>query len=383
MFPWRFEACSRERADFEFALIWELIWPVNWTAIEPDLVAADLPLLGWAAVTAAVAVMLLLGGLILRSVGARRRVSRIALCRDDGLDDEEVGPCPHLANAIRVEINRRLPGGRQLPLLDASGQPRRPLRRFGPGQPAPGAPPPGMPPLQSARQKIAEAVAEHLPMLARRRAAMVRVDEQGVVEDEAWQQECLRFAEDLVRPRLTEAEAAAVAAAGPARLLTAMLGDPGHMERAWYVARLSYHHAMPPSAYEAFCAARLREAGWHCERGPPSDGGGADIVARRDGVTLILRCWKTSAGVRPAVVQDAAAARQRLGADAAAVVSNAPFSSAAIALGAATGTLMLNHAELDLVAERIGSRAPVPPTPRLRHPAFALPAGMGASDEPW
>lgn len=105
--------------------------------------------------------------------------------------------------------------------------------------------------------------------------------------------------------------------------------------------------------YERFCADRLAEAGWRAHRTPASGDQGADIVAVRDGLRLVVQCKRLSKPVGNAAVQEAAAAQRYWAGDHAAVVSNAGFTPAARRLAAATGVLLLHHdalAALDLAA---------------------------------
>ena len=101
--------------------------------------------------------------------------------------------------------------------------------------------------------------------------------------------------------------------------------------------------------YERFCAARLVQAGWRAHRTPASGDQGADIVAMRDGLRLVVQCKRLSKPVGNAAVQEAAAAQRYWSGDRAAVVSNAGFTPAARRLAAATGVLLLHHDALDAI----------------------------------
>ena len=278
-------------------------------------------------------------------------------------EDGDPGLCPHLANAIRAEINACLPPGRHLPMLDVRGVPRRPLvmRRRGASRDASPSGPVALAdaPLESACRKIAEAMARHLPGLASRRVALVTIDEHGGLDDSAWRAEYRAAIGRLMPSTLTEAEAEALAAAGSDLVMAAWLSDPAWMEWAWRTASYSYHPGLRPSEYEALCAARLRTAGWQCRTGSADLAGTeADIVARKGDLTLVLRCWKSGSGIGQRLVQEADRAKARLGADIAAVVSNAPFSLSAIESARLTGTILLHHSELEVLEARLDPPAP-------------------------
>ena len=101
--------------------------------------------------------------------------------------------------------------------------------------------------------------------------------------------------------------------------------------------------------YERYCAERLVRAGWRAHRTPASGDQGADIVAVRDGLRLVVQCKRLSKPVGNAAVQEAAAALRYWDGDRAAVVSNAGFTPAARRLATATGVLLLHHDALEAI----------------------------------
>lgn len=109
--------------------------------------------------------------------------------------------------------------------------------------------------------------------------------------------------------------------------------------------------------YEQFCLKTLAAAGWRAHPTPASGDQGADIVAERDRVRLVVQCKRYGKPVGNAAVQEAAAAGRYWSGDMAAVVSNAGFTPAARKLAAATGVLLLHHDDLpDLPSARPGRR---------------------------
>ena len=101
--------------------------------------------------------------------------------------------------------------------------------------------------------------------------------------------------------------------------------------------------------YERYCAERLTRAGWRTHRTPASGDQGADIVAIRNGLRLVIQCKRLAKPVGNAAVQEAAAAQRYWAGDRAAVVSNAGFTPAARRLATATGVLLLHHDGLDAI----------------------------------
>ncbi len=108
---------------------------------------------------------------------------------------------------------------------------------------------------------------------------------------------------------------------------------------------------MSPSDYERHCAALLTSLGWVVRVTKGSGDQGADVIAEKDGVRIVLQCKKHSKPVGNKAVQEALAAMKFEDAEIAAVVSNARFTPAAQALAHRSGVALLHHSELDRVEE--------------------------------
>ena len=109
-----------------------------------------------------------------------------------------------------------------------------------------------------------------------------------------------------------------------------------------------------PDAYEADCAAELRQAGWSAKIVGRSGDQGADVIARMGGITLVVQCKAWRKPVGNSAVQEAHAARTYYRADFAAVVTEAGFTRSAEDLARKTGVLMVRKAALREVSGRLG-----------------------------
>lgn len=198
-----------------------------------------------------------------------------------------------------------------------------------------------------ARKTISELVSEHIEVLARKRLAGIRVDAYGVVDATAWIAECQYFVEKVIRPRLSDDEASAVARHGLNATMTELIEVPTRKECARIEKRFEYDERMSGFEYERFCASLLERCGWKCELTKASGDQGVDIVARKNRRTAAIQCKKYSSPVGNAAVQEIVAARTHLRADYAVVVSNALFTRAAQELASTTDTLLIHHADLD------------------------------------
>lgn len=103
---------------------------------------------------------------------------------------------------------------------------------------------------------------------------------------------------------------------------------------------------MAPTDYELHCALLLRSVGWDAQTTVASGDQGADIIAHRGGVVLVVQCKLYSQPVGNSAVQEISAARLHQRADYAAVVSNASFTPAARQLAMTNGLYLLHHEEL-------------------------------------
>lgn len=207
--------------------------------------------------------------------------------------------------------------------------------------------------LDRARQEIRALVTEHVGTLGRRRMLLIKVDPYGVVDAKAWNTECQHFWDKVIRPRLTDDEALAVMAVGLNRIATEMIEGPARLECARLEASSTYNDEMSPIEYERFCASRLEANGWVVELTKMSGDQGVDILARRRARLLVIQCKKYSTPVGNGAVQEVIAAKAYLRADFAAVVTNASFTTSAVALATSTRTLLLHHTELDDIERKL------------------------------
>ena len=96
------------------------------------------------------------------------------------------------------------------------------------------------------------------------------------------------------------------------------------------------------------CAVLLREAGWDVSSRAP--GRGPDLIARRRGRVVALRCLPASGLVDEQAVETACVARERVRADLAVIVSNARCTSDARQLASRIGVDLLRQDQLGAFA---------------------------------
>jgi restriction system protein len=191
------------------------------------------------------------------------------------------------------------------------------------------------------RRRVRRIARRHAQTLALRRRQERFEDAYGTLIDDGWVKECAYFLDRTVLPRLGGRHAD-LFERERARMLAVIEAVAASVD-------LPDEDEAPEDGidYERFCAERLTRAGWRTHRTPPSGDQGADVLAERDGVRLVVQCKRLSRPVGNAAVQEAAAALPYWSGDRAAVVSNAGFTPAARRLATATGVLLLHHDDLD------------------------------------
>ena len=110
---------------------------------------------------------------------------------------------------------------------------------------------------------------------------------------------------------------------------------------------------MDPLEYEQYCAAELRHDGWQANTTVGSGDQGADIIAMRRGLRMVVQCKLYSRTVGNDAVQQITAARAHYDATVAVVVSNAAYTRAARQLARTNGVWLLHHDELRGLAQRL------------------------------
>ncbi|MFT9025915.1 restriction endonuclease [Acetobacter indonesiensis] len=103
---------------------------------------------------------------------------------------------------------------------------------------------------------------------------------------------------------------------------------------------------MDPFDYEQFCSLLLRSAGWNSQATQKSGDQGADVIAQKNGIKIVIQCKLYSGTVGNDAVQQAYTAKTFQGADAAMVVTNSAFSIPARQAAATTGVYLIHHTQL-------------------------------------
>jgi len=108
-----------------------------------------------------------------------------------------------------------------------------------------------------------------------------------------------------------------------------------------------------PYEYEEFIAESLRNLGWEATATSGSGDQGADVIARKEGYTLVVQCKLYSQPVGNKAVQEVNAAKGYYEADIAIVVTNASYTKSAKQLSDSLNIYLLHDEELSMFDDAI------------------------------
>ena len=207
-------------------------------------------------------------------------------------------------------------------------------------------------PKLNVESKLRSALSHHEDALIRRRAQLLHRDTYGNLDDARWTKEIDRFLYGTLWPKLGSLEQKAFAARR-AKLANIARAQIDKIAATKSVFR-EFSEALGPAGFELFCAEELRRNGWDSHVTKGSGDQGADVIAQKRGMRLVVQCKLYSRTVGNKAVQEVVAARAHEGAHAAAVVTNSNFTLPARELAATNGVLLLHYSDLDSLDGLIG-----------------------------
>ena len=192
--------------------------------------------------------------------------------------------------------------------------------------------------LKAARIRIAEETLRFRAVLVRKFRQLTYVDEYETIEFGGFLEEARRFAKKRLPPEPNSEWVV--------REIVRLVAGWAAEEDLRSDDSAKFDPSMSPIDYERFCADRFTAAGWKVRLTKASGDQGVDIICEANGRRLVVQCKLYSGSVGNAAVQEAIAARQFEYADLAAVVSNAPYTTAARELASTARVHLLHHDEI-------------------------------------
>jgi restriction system protein len=205
---------------------------------------------------------------------------------------------------------------------------------------------------RSTLDRIAAVIAEHERTLVRRRFQTVRCDDHGNILLDHWIAEINHFITTVLKPNLNEAQWRSIERRFDS--VIALIEEEVARSSSREVENLEA--IAYPAEYERFCASEMRKAGWIVSVTKASSDQGVDVIAKKDGLRLLLQCKWYTRPVASNVVQEIGAVRGHKGTEVTAVVSNAGYTTGAHQLAAANRVLLLHHADLREIDKLLSRR---------------------------
>ena len=205
------------------------------------------------------------------------------------------------------------------------------------------------------QQAIKKEVGAHHHALKRNRQKLT--DDYGILDNNKWEKELEYFVTRVLMPKLHATNTYmkwVLRNSGLTAVLVLAVNDA--LEEGDYEFDTpSYDEEMDPIAYESMCADILGQNGWDAVITNTSGDQGADIFAKKDGVSVVLQCKKYSSPVGNKAVQEAHAGKGFMDATAAAVVTNSSYTTSAKQLAVSLSVLLLHHDELGELSYKLQS----------------------------
>ncbi len=179
---------------------------------------------------------------------------------------------------------------------------------------------------------------KHLKTLCIKKNQMVYIDDYGVLVDKGFEKEVNYFIDKVLAPTM------GAITWRPYRIkMTSAIKDQID-QKIGAEKRTTETDEIPanPIAFERWCINRLSEAGWQARPTPATGDQGADCVATKGDIRIVLQCKLHSAPCGNKAVQEVAAARSHYQAEYGVVVATNGFTKSARHL-AATNNIHLIH----------------------------------------
>jgi len=205
------------------------------------------------------------------------------------------------------------------------------------------------------------AAAKHVRVLATKRTHMLSPDEYGNVSEEAWEKHLNQFVKRTLLPEFQRKKVDHLLASDPKKHLKRLRNRINRIVDRYEPVNQSDEGSEGPMTgreYELLCKRILEEARWDVLLTPGSGDQGADLIAEKDGVRVVIQCKLYNGSVGNKAVQEAYAAAGFQDAHYALVVTNSVFTKSARQLAHKNGVLLMHHDDLQGLEDALRSNEP-------------------------
>ncbi|QEO17861.1 restriction endonuclease [Acetobacter vaccinii] len=195
------------------------------------------------------------------------------------------------------------------------------------------------------------------------RSQKITTDQYGTLQTDAWSKEINYFMktriDGIINSGINNEKLRKKLSSSAISLIIDLAADPLPVNAGTYsyISNPAVYDArMSPFDYEQHCALILRDAGWDAHTTQKSGDQGADVIAQKGNIRIVVQCKLYSGTVGNDAVQQAFSAQNFQGANGAIVATNSTFSQSARQIAATTGVILIHHSQLPTAAEEIYAR---------------------------
>lgn len=209
--------------------------------------------------------------------------------------------------------------------------------------------------IDMALTRVSQEIEKHHKVLYIKRKQLLYKDDYGAIIYDKWQKEINNFIKNCIRPVLMQDGLADYIPLiskeiikqinNTAKSKPILLSETSN--------GIQYSPRMQPRNYELYCANLLQQIGWDAQTTVISGDQGADVIATKNHIRLILQCKLYNKPVGNKAVQEISTAKIFYHADHAAVVSNADYTVSAKQLASSANIILLHHEKLQDYAKNI------------------------------
>lgn len=207
---------------------------------------------------------------------------------------------------------------------------------------------------QGKEQQVAglhKAIQPHLHTLSRKRRQLCLIDDYGNVDDARWRKEVAYFFNSSIK--ILDGDRMHIDSSDIFNIIDRAARDTVQENPD------VFDETMSPYDYEHYCARLIENAGWQTSVTKGSGDQGIDVIATKNGFTMVVQCKMYSTPVGNKAVQEASAGKGFIQADAAIVVTNNSYTPSARQLAATLEVKLLHHEELWKINEIFQSHTEV------------------------
>jgi restriction system protein len=193
------------------------------------------------------------------------------------------------------------------------------------------------------------AATKHVRVLATKRVHMLSPDEYGNISDEGWDKHLNQFIRKILLPEFERKKVEHLFTADTKRRLKRLRKQINRIiDRYQPVSqsRADEGDLLTGREYEVYCKQILEEAGWSVVLTPGSGDQGADIIAHKNGMRVVIQCKFYHGSVGNKAVQEAYAAAGFQDAHHAVVTTNSIFTKSARQLAHKNNVVLMHHEDL-------------------------------------